>query len=123
MTALFASRHAARSEGGRLTNRLRNDKRVRWFGIRRRDFRDRGARHENKGIREPGDILLCKSESWAIILSGDKFEPTIEPTPHEAQSWRTERNSRLRHFAHNLRRESIFLFFACNPLKSPDSDE
>jgi hypothetical protein len=32
--------------------------------------------------------------------------------------------SRLRRFTHNLRRESIFfLFFARNPLKSPNSDE
>jgi hypothetical protein len=32
--------------------------------------------------------------------------------------------NRLRRFAHNLRRESIFFyFFARNPLKSPDSDE
>jgi hypothetical protein len=31
---------------------------------------------------------------------------------------------RMRRFAHNLRRESIFFnFFAHNPLKSPDSDE
>jgi hypothetical protein len=30
----------------------------------------------------------------------------------------------LRRFAHNLRRESDFLFgFLANPLKSPDSDE
>jgi hypothetical protein len=63
---------------------------------------------------------LRKSELYATLFPIGGSGQRSSQARGERKGWRM----RLRRFAHNLRRKSIFfIFFARNPLKSPDSDE
>jgi hypothetical protein len=63
----------------------------------------------DQGIHKSADIFLRKAESEAMIQGDDKIAGS-KPRLSQRMPRRKERKSRLRRFAHNLRREPIFLF-------------
>jgi hypothetical protein len=68
------------------------------------------------------DIFLQKTEASAISFSMSGLNLRLRDG--SATTRQDMGSGVLRRFAHNLRRESdFFIFFARNPLKSPDSDE